>query len=318
MKIIFRFLLILYTGLFFATCSEDFNPFKEAESKYILNCILRSDTTYQTVYLSKSYFANSQYENEIDPSITGADVRVWYNDSVYLFRDTSVARTDTLYNSDFKFYYSDRFKVAKNKPVEIEVLLSNGKRLKSQSVTPDEIEYSESEVLVPSLTQDYIRINWKNKNDGTFYSYKLSMKYSRNVNGVVERFTKELPINYVMENGSKKAVYPEPTTKPFAIYQLSAITESLHEISNGSEIKSNYAVNEGLVFELFAYDKNVSKYISSTSHAFDNLTIRVNELDFTNIEGGLGIFGSFMNKNYNALRFQRSYIESFGYHFIQN
>lgn len=320
MKKICRIALLLFVTLVIVSCNEDFNPFKESEPKFILTSILRSDTTYQTAYLSKSYFTNSSnlYANDIDPSIIGADIRVWYKDSVYVFRDTSVDRTDSLYKTDFNFYYSDIFKVSKKEPIEIEVLLSNGKRLKSKSITPDEINFTESEVLIPPVSKDFIQINWENTTLVTFYTYKLVINYTENENGNVQKLTKEIPLNYIIENGLQKPIYPKPTIRTYAIYQLSTITEAMKEISNGSDLKSNYSINENLIFELIAYDENVSKYISSTSGAFDGLTVRVNELDFTNINGGLGIFGSFINENYNSLRFQRNFVESFGYHFIQN
>jgi virulence-associated protein VapD len=61
---------------------------------------------------------------------------------------------------------------------------------------------------------------------------------------------------------------------------------------------------------------NLSRYVSSTNQAFDDLTVTVNEADFTNVEGGLGIFGAYVNKIYDNIQFQENYIESFGYNFI--
>jgi len=46
------------------------------------------------------------------------------------------------------------------------------------------------------------------------------------------------------------------------------------------------------------------------------LTVNANTSDFTNIDGGLGIFGSQTKKNYSTIKFLPDFIQSFGYNFI--
>jgi hypothetical protein len=92
----------------------------------------------------------------------------------------------------------------------------------------------------------------------------------------------------------------------------------LEEISDGDLNKQNYTILQIPLFRLSALDLSLSRYVSSTNQSFDDLTVTVNESDFTNIDGGLGIFGSFINKNYEQIKFQSSYIESFGYKFLLN
>ena len=129
MKII-KLLSLVVTLLFLVSCEEDFNPYGDYQEKFAFTCILKNDENFQTATLFKSYLTTPS-----DPSVIGADVRVWYNDSVFVFRDSSVARTDTSrYNTPFSFYYNKNFSVASDKSIELEVLLPNGKRLRSSSV----------------------------------------------------------------------------------------------------------------------------------------------------------------------------------------
>jgi hypothetical protein len=311
---------ILILSILLVSCEENFSPFGTYNQKFVLTCILNSDTAFQTATLSSSYFTGSFSPNdkEEDRSVKFADIRVWYEDSVYLFKDTMVVETDALNNTSVKnYYFNDRFKVAFNKPIEIEVLLENGKRLKAKSQTPKDISFkSNSSVLIPPVSGNLINIYWTNGNNSSFYQPKLFFKYSKKVNNVVTIYEAEIPYNYTLINGLEEAVYPPASNKLSIVYNLDVITKTLNNLSKDEPENVTISVYEKLYFTLSILDQNLSRYASSTSKSFNALTVRVNENEYTNIEGGLGIFGSYINKIYDRLRFQPSYIESFGYNYI--
>lgn len=315
-------LLLTFTSIIFLSCEEDFNPFGEYREKYVFTCILKNDEQFQLAFLSHSYNPGGfdPYKNTIDPAIAGADVRVWYNDSVFVFRDTTAERTDTSrYKTPLHFYYSDKFNIQYQKPIELEVLLPNGRRLKSSSITPAEIDFDDaSEVLVPPDGKDFLEFLWNEHDDGTMFHCYMAVRYRQNVNGEILEKEKEIPLRYVISNGEEVPVYPKPFTPIGIVYQLDAVAKTLEEISAGDPNKQNYSVYEKLIFEVAAYDLNASRYVSSISGSVDDLTVSENVSDYTNIEGGLGIFGSCSKKNYERLRFLESYIHSFGYNFIEN
>ncbi len=165
------------------SCEEDFNPYGDYQEKFAFTCILKNDDNFQTATL----FKKSILQLPSDPSVIGADVRVWYNDSVFVFRDSSVARTDTSrYKSPFSFYYNKNFTAASDKLIELEVLLPNGKRLRSSSVTPKKITFdNESEVLIPPVSTNIIQIIWNAFDAGTYFSPRLTIRYKQNVNGEI-------------------------------------------------------------------------------------------------------------------------------------
>ena len=316
LKISFAFALV-----FILSCSEDFNPFGEFRDNYVVTAILKSDTTYQTIFLSHNYLPPDgfdPYSNTVDPSIQGADIRVWIGDSVYVFRDTSVVREDTTrYKTPFYFYYNNQFAIPVNQNIEIEVLLQDGRRLRASSQTPGEITFSdESDVVIPAVGSDLVKFKWNQQAEGSFYSPKLTIRYKKNENGTIVEKLKEVPINYIRKNGIFEPVFPEPSNKSIVIYQLDAITRALNEISEGDPNKQNYSIYQKPVFDLAAFDLNLSRYVSSTNQTFDDLTVTVNESDYTNIEGGLGIFGSYNKATYTTIKFVGSYIQSFGYNLI--
>lgn len=315
-----KLVVLIFISVFILSCDEDFNPYGDFVEKYAFTCILKSDENYQTATLFRSYrpdgFDPYSYTN--DPSVLGADIRIWYNDSVFVFKDSSIARQDTSrYKTPFSFYYNDKFQVGNRKTVELELLLPNGKRLRSSSFTPSKINFDDkSDVLIPAGTKNFIQIFWSTFDEGIFFLPKLSIRYKQDINGEIVDKTKEIPLRYINQGGESVPVYPSANASLTAVYNLNAITTALQEISDGDSQKQNYSIHEKLSFNLIAYDLPTTRYISSTGGTIDDLTVSVDVADYTNIEGGLGLFGSYSKKEYSRLRFLQDFIDSFGYNFI--
>jgi hypothetical protein len=253
-----------------------------------------------------------------DPSVAGADIRVWYNDSVFVFKDSSVTRQDTSrYKTPFSFYYNNQLKVENRKTIELEVLLPNGRRLRSSSFTPSKINYEDkSDVTIPAGTKNIIQILWVSNDEGIFFLPKLSIRYRQRINGEIFDKFKEVPLRYVNHDSESVPYYPSPNSSTTAVYDLDAITMALQEISSGDPEKQNYSIYENLTFELIAYDLPTTRYLSSTGGTVDDLTVSVDVADYTNIEGGFGLFGSYSKRDYTRLRFLQDFIDPFGYNFI--
>jgi len=314
-------LMILLISVFFLSCEEDFSPFGDFREKYVLTCILRSDTTFQIATLSSSYFTGTinPDDNETDLAVKFADIRVWYEDSVYLFRDSSIVRVDTSrYTTQISFYFSNRFKITPNKPIEIEVLMQNGKRLKAASVTPKEVNFSnQSSVLIPPVTGNLINVILSNGSTGTFYQPKLYFRYQKRINNITTYHEMEIPSRYSVIDGIEEPVYPVPSNKQTLVYNMDVINKTMAYLSASEPEDVIFSIYENLIMKLVILDENLTRYVSSTSQSFDDLTVRVNENDYSNVEGGLGIFGSYIIKEYDRLRFRANFITSFGYNFIK-
>ena len=310
----------IFVSIFLISCEEDFNPYGEYVEKYAFTCILKSDESSQTATLFKSYRPDGfdPYTYTTDPSIKGADIRVWYNDSVFVFRDTSVTREDTTrYKTPFSFYYNDQFTVSNRKTIELEVLLSNGKRLRSSSTTPGQIVFdNNSEVVIPPVGKNIVQITWNTLDEGTFFLARMALRYKQNINGEIVEKEMDIPISYVSQENESTPVYPSPGASATIVYNMDAVTRVLQEISENDPNKGNFSIYQNLIFNLIAYDIPASRYISSTGGSIDDLTVSVDVSDYTNIGGGFGLFATYYKKNYTRLRFLEDYIESFGYNFI--
>ena len=66
------------------------------------------------------------------------------------------------------------------------------------------------------------------------------------------------------------------------------------------------------MLELYVFDRNLSGYYASVGKIGDSFSIRLDEIDFSNVEGGFGVFGSYISQKL-AIAFDEEYINSFGY-----
>jgi len=89
------------------------------------------------------------------------------------------------------------------------------------------------------------------------------------------------------------------------------VNRSMREISAGDGNKSNYVIY-GILIEVLSLDDNLTAYYNSTVKGKDPYSINLYETDYTNIDGGYGVFGiqifseAMINISYN-------YVTSFGY-----
>lgn len=311
-------LLIVFSPLLSSGCrDENFDPKGDIKEKYILNCILRSDTTVQTATLSESYNVQGYdpMENRTDPAVEHADIRVWVGDSVYVFKEAEMPRSDTSrYSTRIKYYYAENFRPQADKPAEILAVLPNGRKLHASTTTPLEVQtdYAETDSLVPVQGRDYIYAAWISYSSPTTYFYpRFSLVYFKIVNGLPVRFSKFIPARYTFSGGKEVPVYPLPATGVKYSIDMDALRRTMQDISAGDPDKSKYVIL-AIVADVMALDMNLSGFYSSGKLLSDGFSVKVDETDFTNIEGGLGIFGAYVNHEL-AIRIDKKYIRSFGY-----
>jgi len=307
----YYFFVICCSALFFS-CEENFSPFDEYQERYSFNCILRGDTSLQVATVARTYTTGGfdPYQNTEDPFITGADVRVWYRDSVYRFYDTSIVKLDTSrYKSSMNVYLNRRFKVEPDEPIEVEVMLPNGRRLKSSTKTAGRVSFLDSSTTTIWGTVD-INILWTGPSVGSNYFLpKFSIIYYKKEGNQDIRHEKEVPLRY--ENNQP---VPFTTSKmPLISISINTINRALKEIAEGDSDKASYSISLHPEFAVAAFDDALSKYYSTSTQSFSSLTVTLDEKDYSNIQGGYGIFGSFTSTEYQQLKFARELITSFGY-----
>lgn len=82
---------------------------------------------------------------------------------------------------------------------------------------------------------------------------------------------------------------------------------------NDSE-KKKYTINS-IFLELSVFDKNLSTYYFTVGLDDNSFAIGLDEGDYSNIENGFGIFGSFITQEFR-ISLSKNYVTSLGYNYI--
>jgi hypothetical protein len=301
--------------LVIVSCDESFDPLGEYSERYVMNCIVKADTNLQVATITQSYLNGiDPYGNDQNPTIDNVYLRLWYDDEVYIFRDTILDRTDTSrYDTPVKTYYVNNLKPKAGSELEIEAVLPNGRRLQSSTRLPGAIRKNADATsrIIPPEEGSEVKLSWNSDQLGLVYHPRLYIVYNHTTSLGVIRKRAYVPLGFYNEGGSEFPIYASPGSTRNLTIGMDIINRVLDGISEGDENKRNYEIMF-LIVELIAFDKNLSIYYSSTSTVLDEYSIKLDETDFSNIKGGFGVFGSY-NKGLFTVKFQTEYLQNYGY-----
>jgi hypothetical protein len=271
------------------------------EQEYSLNCILRSDKDIQFATIKRSYPPG--VENQ-DTDVRNALIRLILPDTTLIFKDSVlsvVARENSPVNS---FYYLDNYTLTKNTEIKIEASLPDGTFLTSETHSPYYFTVTLAEDVGPRVIPDL--------GAGNTYFYQWE------IFGEIESliFGPSFYIKYFILGEEETVYYKKVTGKhirqingfelPFAF-----IDKAMQEISIGIDDISTINII-GACFEVKVYDTALGIYANSIQTFEDEFSIRISEPNISNINGGFGIFGSYISEKFD-IGITSNYITSFGY-----
>jgi len=319
MKILIRVTTFFVLLTFLISCSEDFNLKSEFNQQYVLNCILNGDTTYQFASISKTFDVEG-YDpsiNKEDLTVTDAVINILYDGVIYLLRDTLVLNAD---GSESFIYYTNSLQPESNKTLNIEAKLSDGRILKSSTTTPKagNLTFFPEDIVTDysighnTEGQTFFWEITNPENNNSLFLPSLKIIYYHEENGFDIKKEKLVPLYYYNSiSGEVLPFYPIVTELNQITFDISVLNQALNEISGEDTLKTNYKI-DAAIFELYILDRNLAPYILTSQSFTDGYTVLLDQLDYSNIEGGYGVFGSFYKKNLK-ISFDVDYVESFGY-----
>lgn len=313
MRKFFIAFIIFGGSLLFLSCDENVNCYGDLKEGYVLNCIIRSDTTFQTVTLSKTYLLDNfdPYSDPESHAVEDATIRIWKsNDSVAVLSDTSIAEPEnSAYEGEYKLYYTNSFQPESNSAISIEALLPDGTRLQSSIKVPAKVTMKSIAEKIPLDDKGAINIIWNTDQENPIFISKMYIIYSINETNI--RYKKIVPLSYVSYNNTALPIYPTPTSQNYISLSMGTMDKVMESISAGDSDKSKYIILSFKI-EIISLSEELSKYYNSTNRSLDTYSVKLNETDYSNITNGYGIFGAYVRK-YAGIRFTHAYIESFGY-----
>ncbi len=329
MKKILPVIVILAAALFTVSCDDNLSPKAEFREEFAMYGILKIDTTFQTVYLSRSYQVEgfSGMENKTDPVIEGAEVKM----NVVRGRDTikytlvpeSAQRNDlSRYNTPVKYYVLNNYKPVDGDRVLLNAKLPNGKVLKSNTLVPPitYLYYETSTANYDPLGEEGsgftgIKFAWKflsnQFNSSTnYFAPRMEIIYHK-ADNPSNKIRVKVPLYFVPRDGTELPLYPNVSTATTVQFYGDSIEKVLRSISEGDSNKSGYIIDLA-EFTLLLMDKNLASFLAAENTFADEFSTRIDAADFSNIEGGLGLFGSVATKK-TIVKIAKSYISTFGY-----
>ncbi|MCX6134998.1 MAG: hypothetical protein NTU47_14390 [Ignavibacteriales bacterium] len=323
-------LIIGFVLLMSAGCDQSFNPKAVTRDEYVLQCYVQATagrpSSTVSALLARVYDVDGfdPSVNTNDPSVVGASLRVTVNGREYPMKDSLRFNPDSLrYGSKQHSYYGRMPLPAPSDKISITATLPDGRKLTAQTEAPairpvassfDFPQGINPRMNFPPGVKNWV-LSWDNgaATDPHLFFPRLVISYAKMVGSAEVMGTIEVPLKYFAGSKGPTALYPSYTMETSLTFDFAAIDSAMANISAGDPQKSNYGVH-GATFVLMEYDTPLSKYYSSVHGSLDQFSVRVDQLVYSNIGGGIGIFGTyFVNQSLFFLDF--NYVRSFGYNY---
>lgn len=253
------------------SCDENLNPYGEFQEGYVLYCIIRGDTTFQTATITKTYMVDNYdpYSYKDDTSVKGAKIWLWNKDNVAIMRDTTLEQTpNSNYNRPYTFYKTESFQPEANSLVEIEALLPNGKRLKSSAKVPAKVNMirSNSSDRIPPTENNFIKVAWQSDQKDPVFIVRMGIYYFHEENGVRKRKIKVVPLEYVKYNDKYVENFPKPQSETAYGVDMATINRAMELLSEGENDKSKIEILS-CITEVVSLNDELSLYYNATARS---------------------------------------------------
>jgi hypothetical protein len=306
----------------FSSCDQPFTPKAPFVSRPVVTCIVAGDgygyTATATVAKTYDVPGLDPMSNTTDPFDTSAVVIVTVAGAPNTLKLRKSGRADTsrYTTKEYRFQGAGVLPYFSGGGLKLTITTGSGTRLTSATTVPQprlvETDYEFVAGVTANTVQPQWTFNWDNgQRDDRLYFPRMLLSYQIIDGNATVYKNVEIPLTYVEKDGKRIPVYPSFTRRLELSYDFAAMTEAIAAISDGDSVKSRYKIGM-LSFTLVEYDVHLSNYYSSSHGYLDQYSIRVDESTYSNVSGGIGIFGSYYT-NERLYEMKTQYIRSFGY-----
>ena len=265
--------------------------------------------------------------NEKDPTVSGAAVTLSYNNSISydLIEDTSIVYhpeyPDSIiyirynkYNNPYIFYTDSTSIPARSEVMRLDVDLPNGRSLSAETQFPRGVFFEYSYEFASGFTAQierwktgyYWKIFWEPHDDQLYFS-SLNLSYSIETDSTLQYRSKEVPLEYTGES----PVFPGYKKIGELNYHFDSVDKFFKSLSDEAGEDGSIIIND-LTLNVVQFDRELARYYSSTNGYLDEHSVRLDQQIYSNIEGGIGIFGTYKS-NRIAIGVDQRYTRSLGY-----
>jgi hypothetical protein len=292
-------------------CENSFNPKGPYADHMVVYSILsaQSDTQYVRLYTTYNPSGYNPLEDTIDNVVRGALVSVSEGGTTAKYRDTVITRFDkSRYKDDLGVYVAFPFHVLPGKSYNLSIASAKYGTVTASLAVPDrgKVEVINRYVLKGQgdRNEDLAVIGWLRYDArGFLIRYYLAYEVLEGSTWM-SRWT-EMPSSVsIWMDTTKKYEYPRlqrrtvpPVDRVKEMSELVHMSRNAYELKS-SEVRSQYSADririKGVWFVLTQVEQNLYTYYAIANAFQDEHSIRLDMPDWTNIQGGYGVFGGFV------------------------
>jgi hypothetical protein len=304
-------LIVVASSLLLVACEDSFTPKGPYTDKMVVYAILstQTDTQYVRLYTTYNPQGFNPYENSIDKAIHDATVTVTLGASSTEYRDTLVERYNKArYKDDIGAYVAYPFRAQPGKSYNLAVESQSYGSVTASLAVPDRGRLQVSNKYVLRGEGD------KNENLVVFvwvryatrgYLVRYYFDFDVLQGGVWVRRRAEIPSGVVViDNDHKIYDYPKlqkRITTPGSVVkeEQEAVYFSRRALELAlADLYAQYTYSgmrvKGAWFVLTQVEQNLYNYYMVSNGFQDAYSIRTDVPNWTNIKGGNGVFGAFV------------------------
>ncbi|HWP82099.1 MAG TPA: DUF4249 family protein [Bacteroidota bacterium] len=291
----------------FLGCDEPFNVKADFEERVVVYAVLSNRTTTSIARVYRTYDPPS-----FDPlavttemPVRNATVTVSEGRNTYQYAETTLTRKDkSRYLTDIEAYHYRPFVVQAGKQYTLSVATQQFGITMATTSVPDtgDLRFEESD-------PDFLWVLVKLGPQAKGYMVRCYIEFQATVGGQVREFRIEVPsvILYYIDNTRFGAEYPTLVRRTGIGGQFSRSDYSelaLFSRQGFEIIREKVAMeyqgvtNQRTVFILTQADEHLYNYYNIVNGFQDPYLVRLDEPDYTNIRGGVGVFGSFFEQTF--------------------
>jgi len=296
----FLFVVVLLSG-----CDQSFNPKAALEDRLVVFSVISNDRDVQFVRVNTNYDVSGfdLSENRVEQGLSGADVAIIGPSSAVTFRDTLFPRPDTnRYVAPIHAYVGSPFRPEPGRKYD---LIVHSVRFGSVTATvklpdrpnislyPGELAVDRPEQFDPR-SFFYLRTTLSPFAKGSLCQLFIDYQVQQDTSWTNGRTEVPFQIN-VDTLGIWIATYPTFTrvtgNATGITYKNYTYRRALIRVLE--HFPHNRVLFKRVVLRVFQCEQGYYDYYNTVNGFQDRVSIRIDQPDFTNIKGGLGMFGAY-------------------------
>lgn len=292
---------------FLSSCDESFSPSGPVQTKMAVYSVLSTDSDSQFVRIYRTYnpTGNDPSTNPDEIPVTDANVTITSQDGAkYEFHPIDVVRSDkSRYSSDIKAYLCYPFRAQKGKTYTLSASSPTLGTTTARITVPGKgtVYPFNFGVLGAPFDSRNIQLDYgvgaELSPEAKAYLVRIYVDYLSPTGTGYERKRFEVPISRAVIsciNDKYKDGFPKPTLRSTQSDEMATFRRRAYaaKLLLLQDIEGPGISFVQALFYLIQFDTQLWNYYSVTNSSRDRYSIRIDEPDYTNIKGGLGVFGS--------------------------